>query len=302
MDIKQEAVETQNPPPLKETERFFRILICLWMYEGFLTLRQIRRIAFPNASIHEARKYMAKMFQNGFVNRPDRQSRAAIGEQLYWLSQAGAEKVADRLGIAVSDLKYRRKLRKSLIPHDAQLNDVRLAIEGACEFMGVDILEWRTSQEFWANPIVIQIENEDGKPTKRRVMPDAFFILRVPQQINPKTGEPETLRCLLENDCSSESHSTFTFERLRVALALLRSPQYKQMAGRQSGRWLIVTNSERRMKTMKEYAERDFGEHAQAFWFSTVDRLCSSQQAAISAPVWFRGGWSEPATLLKLQR
>lgn len=298
MDIKQEVVETQNPPPMKETERFFKILTGLWRYEGFLTLRQIHRIAFKNASPHEARKYMAKMFQNGLVNRPDRQSRAAIGEQLFWLSQAGAEKIADRLGIPLSELKYRRKLRKSLIPHDAQLNDIRLDIEGACELMGVEISEWRTSQEFWANPIEIQMDSE-GKPTKRRVMPDAFFILRFPQQINEKTGEPETLRCLLESDCSSESHSTFTFERLRVALALLRSPQYKQMAGRQSGRWLIVTNSERRMATMKEYAERDFGEHAKAFWFSTVDRL--SRGTALTENCWYRGGWKEPATLLKLQ-
>jgi len=301
MDIKQEVVETQNPPPMRETERFYRILFSILRYEGFLTLRQIHRIAFPNASHHEARKYMAKMFQNGYVNRPDRQSRAAIGEQLYWLSKAGAEKVADRLGIEVKELKYRQKLRRSLIAHDAQLNDARLAIEGACELLGVEITQWTSSEMFWRNPIEIQMVNSEGKPTKRRVMPDGFFILQIPWEIDEETNEPKTLRCLLESDCTTEMHPILS-ERLQVALALLRSPQYSQMAGKRSGRWLIVGNSEKRMRTAKENAERAFGTQAQAFWFTSVDQLYLTPQAALTSPIWLRGGWKEPATLLKPQR
>lgn len=296
MDIRHEIVETKNPPPMRETERFYKVLLSIWTHEGFLTLDQIHRLAFPNASHHEARKYMAKMFQNGYVNRPDRQSRAAIGEQIYWLTEKGAEKIADQLKIPLSEVKYRRKLRRSLIAHDAQLNDIRLAIEGACELLDIEIARWQSSEEFWRKPVEILMDNKK-KPTRRRVMPDGFFILRFPQQINKKTGEPEVRRFLLESDMSTESHSTFTFERLHVARKFFHSPQYKQMAGgKSSGRWVIVTRSVKRLRTMKEHVEQDFGEDAQLFWFTVIDRL--TPQTVLTEHIWYRGGWPEPATLL----
>jgi len=207
---------------------------------------------------------------------------------VYWLARRGAAHVAGLHGQTLREFTYRRAPRWAQIAHDLGVNDFRLDVMDACaENEDVSLEQWIPEGEFWAHPDRVEYRLASGQKARRLVRPDGFFVLR--------KGKHHS-RLLLEIDCATEDNPRFAREKVRPGVAYLRSEAYKQRFGYQSGRWLVVTTSERRLRNMKRQTEIAVGRDAQVFLFTTAAKV--TPQSVLTAPIWLRGCDERPSALL----
>lgn len=94
---------------MRLTERDTRILEAIHAYDGILSFSQIQRLFFTGKS--QAEQRLKLLYQNRFINRPDKTERRRIPEMVYWLDQRGAEYVANLQGIPLREFGWRREPR-----------------------------------------------------------------------------------------------------------------------------------------------------------------------------------------------
>ena len=116
---------------MRLTERDKRILEAIHAYDGILSFSQIQRMYFSGKSQTEQR--MKLLYQNGYVNRPDKDQRRRIPEMVYWLDKKGAELVASLHGTTPSEMGWRKEPRWFQVEHDLAVNDFRLDLVEACQ-------------------------------------------------------------------------------------------------------------------------------------------------------------------------
>jgi hypothetical protein len=247
-----------------------------------LGFSQIRRLFFTGKS--QAEERLKLLYQNGYLNRPNRGQRMRMPEMVYWLDRAGAEIVASLTGTPVNKLGWRREPRWFQVEHDLAVNNFRLDLIEACHDDAEISLEvWVPESEFWANPDTIVYTNK-GKEIWRQIRPDGYFMLATPKLY---------LRYLVEIDRSTEDNPRFFREKILPGMAYLNSEEYGDRFGHRSGRWLIVTTTERRLRNMLSQAER---KTKGLFYFTTYDKL--SSKTILHAPIWKREDRKELVPLL----
>lgn len=281
-----QARRPAQPAPMKLTERDSRLLEAVHAFDGVLGDYQIRRLFFTGE--RQARLRLSLLFQHGYLAKPSRMQRASSPCMVYWLARRGAAHVAGLHGQTLREFTYRRAPRWAQIAHDLGVNDFRLDVMDACaENEDVSLEQWIPEGEFWAHPDRVEYRLASGQKARRLVRPDGFFVLR--------KGKHHS-RLLLEIDCATEDNPRFAREKVRPGVAYLRSEAYKQRFGYQSGRWLVVTTSERRLRNMKRQTEIAVGRDAQVFLFTTAAKV--TPQSVLTAPIWLRGGDERPSALL----
>ena len=281
-----QARRPAQPAPMKLTERDSRLLEAVHAFDGVLGDYQIRRLFFTGE--RQARLRLSLLFQHGYLAKPSRMQRASSPCMVYWLARRGAAHVAGLHGQTLREFTYRRAPRWAQIAHDLGVNDFRLDVMDACaENEDVSLEPWIPEGEFWAHPDRVEYRLASGQKARRLVRPDGFFVLR--------KGKHHS-RLLLEIDCATEDNPRFAREKVRPGVAYLRSEAYKQRFGYQSGRWLVVTTSERRLRNMKRQTEIAVGRDAQVFLFTTAAKV--TPQSVLTAPIWLRGGDERPSALL----
>jgi len=271
---------------MKLTERDSRMLEAVHAFDGVLGDYQIRRLFFTGE--RQARLRLSLLFQHGYLAKPSRAQRAGLPCMVYWMARRGAAHVAGLHGQTLREFAYRRAPRWAQIAHDLGVNDFRLDVMEACQAdPDITLEQWIPEGEFWAHPDRVEYKLANGQKARRLVRPDGFFVIR--------KGKHHS-RLLLEIDCATEDNPRFAREKVRPGVAYLRSEAYKQRFGYQSGRWLVVTTSERRLRNMKRQTEIAVGRDAQVFWFTTADKI--TPQSVLTAPIWLRGGDDRPSPLL----
>jgi hypothetical protein len=271
---------------MRFTKRDGLILETIHAFDGMMGEYQIRCLFFRGE--RRAKERLSMLFHNGYLARPDRRRRASISCMVYWLAKRGAEYVAGLSGEDFSEFKYREKPTWLRVEHDLAVNDFRLDVMEACELSPLlELEEWIPQGEFWAYPDTIEYKGNKGRTVKRRIRPDAFFSIR-------RTGYRHLL--LLEIDMATEDNPRFAREKVRPGVAYLQSKAYKRRFGGRSGRWLVVTTGERRMKNMKRQTETTAGRNAGLFYFTTFDRV--KPETLFVAPVWLRGGEDGSSALI----
>ena len=274
-----------DPPPMRLTVRDRRILEAIHAYDGMLSFPQIRRIFFSGKS--QAEQRMKLLYQHRYVNRPDRQERRRIPEMIYWLDKRGAEIVANLEGSPLREFRWRKKPRWFQVEHDLAVNNFRLDIEEACRISkDVELETWVPESEFWAYPDKVTYQYQD-KPATRKIRPDGFFTL-TPGELR--------IRYLLEIDRSTEDNPRFLREKILPGLAYLKSKAYENRFGHRSGRWLVVTTGERRMRNMLRQAHR--ANTKGLFYFTIYDKL--NVETILFSPIWRRVDRDDPVPLLFL--
>jgi hypothetical protein len=269
----------EHPPRHVLTERDKHILLAIYEREGMLTDTQVAALFFD--SLRRAQERLSLLFHNGYVERFDHRERASYGFMGYFLDTLGVEVVAQLKGVLPAELKPRSKTeRTSLIPHDAKLNDVRIAIEQALQSVpGAQLMRWNSSRQFYADHDRIPWIDEQGRKRKPRgIRPDAYFHIQ--------TGERSS-RNLLELDLRTEFNKRFVVEKVLPGLAYVNSPEYKIRFGENKGRWLVVTTGEERMRHMIRMAEAMVGQAAQAFYYTTLAHALEPG-AFFNRPIWHR--------------
>ena len=256
-------------------------------FDGVLSDEQIKRMFFTGMSQLQFR--MRLLYQNGYVARPDRRRRASIPRMVFWLTEHGAAYVAGLSGTPLAEFSYRREPKWLQLTHDLAVNDVRITLMQACQSnLGVVLEEWIPQSHFWAHPDRVEFQLPDGKQEKRYIRPDGYAVV---------THGSYVARLLLELDRATEHNPRFGVEKVIPGIAYVRSDSYRRRFGFNSGKWLVITTSERRLQNMKRACERVAGSGAGLFYFTTLDRVAAD--TIFSSPIWYRGGGEEPIRLLQ---
>jgi hypothetical protein len=272
-----------NPPPMRLTERDRQILEAIHGYDGLLSFPQIQRLFFTGKSQAELR--LKLLYQHHYVNRPNFNERKRLPDMVYWLDRRGAEVLASLNGVPLQEYSWRKEPRWFQVEHDLAITDFRLDLEDACDDDQEVMLEtWIPESEFWAYPDKVSY-SYNGSQMKHNIRSDGFFIL--------STSE-HRYRYLLEIDRSTEDNPRFSREKILPGLAYLKSKAYEERFGHRSGRWLVVTTGERRLRNMLQQARR--ADTKGLFYFTTYDKLNPS--TLLNTPIWLRADRDAAVPLL----
>jgi hypothetical protein len=84
-------------------------------------------------------------------------------------------------------------------------------------------------------------------------------------------------------------------EKIHTGLAWINSREYKRRFGDNTGRWLYLMESERRMRNLQALVGRELGYAAAAFYFATLEQARSGQ--VLTDPIWYHGTSQTPQSL-----
>ncbi len=270
---------------MRFTARDSRILEAIHAFDGVLSDLQIQRLFFTGSSQTQLR--MRLLYQHGYVARPDRRQRASIPTMVYWLTQKGAAYVAGLSGTPIKEFSYRRQPKWMQLRHDLSVNDVRITfLEAGQRVPGMTVENWIPQEVFWASPDRVEFTLPNGKVGRRFVRPDGYAVISQGAYVS---------RLLVELDRATEHNPRFGVEKVIPGIAYIRSESYRRRFGYNSGKWLVITTNDRRLKNLKRTTEVVAGSNAGLFYFTTLERVDAVR--VFSAPIWHRGGEESPVAL-----
>lgn len=270
---------------MRLTERDRQIIEAVHSYDGMLGVSQLQRMFFTGES--QAKQRLMLLYQHKYLNRPDKEQRRRLPQMIYWLDKRGAALIASLNSTPLQEFPWRNEPRWFQVEHDLAVNDFRLDLEEACtQDERVALEQWTPESEFWSYPDKISYTYQN-RELKRYIRPDGFFLLSTPEH---------NLRYLLEIDRSTEDNPRFYREKILPGLAYLKTDAYQKRFGHRSGRWLVVTTSERRLANMLRQATS--AEAKGIFYFTTYQQLNS--QSMLHEPIWRRADRNSPVPLLFL--
>lgn len=284
----------ETPRPMKFTDRDGQILETIHAFEGMMGDYQIERLHFT--SDRQTRERLSILWQNGWLARLHPQIRPSYPCMVYWLGERGAGYIAGLRGQDLKDFKWKEQPRENDITHDLEVNGFRLDVMAACDAQPqFGLVEWVSGYEFFVYPDEITFPGFDGRRSKRRIVPDGYFVL----SFRTTQDKLHRFRFILELDRGTEDNPRFVREKVLPGVAYIKSEAYRKRFGHNSGRFLVVTTSERRLENLKRHTEDALagGKAANVFYFSTLELLEADRlkpHTLLTAPVWYRGGEEQP--------
>jgi len=97
---------------------------------------------------------------------------------------------------------------------------------------------------------------------------------------------------------STHDNPSFGREKATAGFAYIRSAAYKNRFGYNSGRWLIVTTGNVRMKNLVQQTIQSIGSGSKIFLFTTFDQLTGKN--VLAEPIWTQPGSDKPITLFTI--
>ena len=195
-------------------------------------------------------------------------TKAGGKKALYALSPAGAKLV---------DVPYRGPRRRHdevlttdfFVTHQLAINQIYCALKyKPIPILEVKFLQWQSFYE----PL------ESGT----QLIPDGYLEVLTPEK---------TMAAFLEVDLGHEGPSawkTKIFNYLRYAI----SGNFEQRFGQRQFRVLVITDSERRMQSLRATT---LGLTDKVFWFSTLQAV---SRDGFWSPIWLRPNGDQPQSLL----
>lgn len=317
----QKYQRSASPSPMRLQKRDGEIFQAIYHYDGILARRQIKSMFWPRSTIQAMEHRLSLLYHNGFLTWPDTNQRRTkpIPEPVVWLGWRGILHLAGEMEIDVpfpnnpgenqmrllekrlreEGIGWQREPRWSQLGHDIAVNDFRFAIErAAIKWPSVTLERWIPEGDFLREMDTIEFEykDQDGKSKKRRkgVRPDGYFVLL--DHLRQINNSPARARFLLEFDNGNHPLTRFGRDKAVPGAAYIRSREYKQRFGFNSGRWLVVCNGEKRMHNLKARTEKAVGVNASLFLFSTMDQI--EAETVLNMPIWMRGGSNKVISLV----
>jgi hypothetical protein len=307
-----------RPAGMRFQPRDGEVLIAIYTRGGVMAKRQLKALFWADKTDRAMEKRLAKLNRGGYIDWPtlaDWRTKP-IPEPICWLGPEGIRWVAAQRGVELDlppgnhenqlrrlEVKLRergiywlREPRWIQLGHDLAVGDLRLLVETAVSRQpGLELEHWLHEGVFRSRMDVVEYPLPgSGKPAKRGVCPDSYFVLLDTRRA--ARGQQARARFLLELDMATHDNPSFGREKVLPGVQYLLSPQYKARFGDNSGRWLVVTTGPRRLQNLKRQAESVAGKGAAAFYFTTFDQL--HPETIFTGPVWWRGGEETPRPLL----
>jgi hypothetical protein len=312
-----------DPPSMRLVERDDQALEAVQKYDGLLARRHLKELIFPHASVQAMDRRISKLYHNWYLDWPNMEQRRtkAIPEPIVWLGWKGILRIAHQAQVEIDPpssgneaqlrefarqlrevgIRWQREPRWNQLAHDLAVIDFRRIVEKAVTLEpAIELETWIPEGEFLTDMDVVDFKYMDKNGRERRgrkgVRPDGYFSILDLNRLDKKS--PARARFLLELDNATHVHTKFGRDKLTAGMAYIHSREYRARFGSNSGRWLIVSLSEKRMHNLRRLAETSIGENARYFYFATLDRL--TPETLFSGPVWLLGRSPEPTSLLSV--
>ena len=146
--------------------------------------------------------------------------------------------------------------------------------------------------------IEYQVAAGKGKIVKRKkgVIPDGLAV--IVNESHLAQNQPARMRFLVEIDGSTHSNPRFGREKVLAGNAYIKSQAYKARFGANSGRWIVLTGGEKRMRNLMHQTKLVAdGNDAQYFIFTTTDNFFAAKNVLLDA-IWWQVDKEEPISLL----
>ena len=277
----------KRPPKMRLMPRDVEVLKAVYEYR-VMTHTQLTQLVFGNNHPSVATKRLYALYHNGYLERlflPVR-GGVAVSPTLYLLGDKGAQELAlrgDYLNFYWS--KDHLKVGTLFLAHSLAISDFRLKLTLACRAAGIPLLEWRGERELKKDYDKVPIKTASGSTRSVPIIPDGYFVLQ--------TAEGKR-HFALELDRGTMEGKRFR-TKVEGYTAYFESGAYTERFGTKSLRVLTVTESQRRMKNLKNITERAGGKSR--FWFASLDAL--SAQSILFEPAWYVAGRAERHALLE---
>ncbi len=302
-------------------ERDGALLQAIYDNDGVLTRRHIRSLFWNDKTIRPMERRLSKLRHAEYINWPSSIQRKTkpIPEPICWLGWKGILYIAGKSGFEIepptrvnenqlrslqerlrkTGIRWTREPRWQQLEHDIEVIDFRYAVERSIgELTGLSLEDWIPEGVFRSNmdKVDFQFINREGKAQKRSkgVCPDGYFV--IVDEERKAQGKPCRARFLLELDMATHDNPSFGIEKAAAGAAYIHHPSYKVRFGSNSGRWLVVTTGEVRMKNLMRQTLQNTKADSNLFLFSTFERVM--QHNLFNTPIWMKCGETEGSYLI----
>ena len=289
---------------------------------GVMAKRQLKALFWCDKSKRAMEKRLAKLKQNEYLDWPSLEQHRTnpIPEPVVWLDWKGAWYLAGRSGIRVEAMEknnenkkrlFQKNLKKegfswlreprwSQLLHDITVIDIRLTFQRLCTQSDQFSLEaWINETEFRSSMDVVDVlfKTGNGKEITRRkgICPDGMMVLA--DEKRRRLNQPFRARFLLEVDMATHDNPSFGWEKALAGAVYIKSKVYRERFGNNSGRWLIITTGNSRMKHLIKITEEETKGDANLFLFTTFQDFFSGN--ALQEKIWSKCGLNTKVTLFE---
>jgi DNA-binding PadR family transcriptional regulator len=239
-----------------------------------LRREQIQQLFFP--SRNTANERLKRLYQHGFLDRhwlPVVLGQG-MGQAMYTLTEQGRQLVAQQRGVEPKDIPRRPVRQRSslFLAHVLDVNQVRIVFTLATHRLRYTVEQWVTEKDLRSRMVGAQIVPSTGNQRARRVLPDAYFILRL--------GDRRASFCL-EMDRATETRRRWK-HKVQAYLAYVQSGAYTRQFQARSLRILTITQGAKRLAHLKQATEQ-VGDTS-LFWFGQLAQL--TPKTVLTEPIW----------------
>jgi len=288
---------------------------------GVMAKRQLKALFWQGNSQRAMEKRLAKLKAYSYLDWPNLEQRRVNPnpEPIIWLDWRGVCYLSSLTGIKVELPKKmnetgKRKLQKDLkdagfswlreprwsqLYHDLTVIDIHLTFQHYCDQSNMILLEeWVNESEFRSHMDVIEIKykTRSGKTgiKKKGICPDGMMV--IVDEKRRRLNQPYRARFLLEVDMATHANLNFGWEKSVAGSTFIKSKAYRERFGNNSGRWLIITTGETRMKNLMKQTRKMVEEDTDLFLFTTFQDFFSGNP--LQEMIWRKCEMDEQVCLL----
>ncbi len=289
---------------------------------GVMAKRQLKALFWQDKTKRAMEKRLAKLKSYAYIDWASLEQRRVNPnpEPVVWLDWKGACYLASLSGIKVNlpeknNENQKRMLHKNLrmggfswlreprwsqLYHDLTVIDVRLTFQHYCAQFGlIHLEEWVNESEFRSHMDVVDVKFTTRQQKvinkKKGICPDGMLVLV--DERRRRLNQPFRARFLLEVDLATHDNLSFGWEKSLAGSAYIKSKAYRERFGNNSGRWLVITTSDIRMKHLMKQTEKMIHKDADLFLFTTFQDFFSGN--ALQERIWSKCDMDSKVSLLE---
>ena len=271
-------VSPDERPPMALTQRDCDVIRAVNDYRA-VTTEQLEALFFGSRSTAQYR--LSRLFQHEFLDRNFLSvvsGAPGSSRVIYTVGKRGVGVLVEHFGYERNQVRLPKRgtLGWHLIEHLLKVNDLRVMVTLAARAQHWTLETWLDETVFRAKPDYVTVKDKVGRSRREPVFPDGYFVLHTPR------GKA---RFFLEVDRGTELLSKFA-PQIAVYETYVASGQYQERFQAKSLRILVVTTSERRLRSLMRATEQAGGN--QKYWFTTFER--TTTETIFTGAIWQRLG------------
>jgi hypothetical protein len=276
-------VRPKNPGRMYFTESDRAVLRLLYEYR-ILSQRQFERLL--GRSRGTVQQKLIRLYHHRFVERIFPPIKRGMGRSptLYVLDKQGYDALREE-GIEDFSGFPKRDLSSLFLEHTLAINEVRIAINLACQRLGWGVLEWQGENEIKREYEHVIARERGRKQRSIPILPDSYFVIEIP-------GRGKS-HFFLEVDRGTMPQERYK-QKIVGYVAYLNLDIARRRFKAQGLRVLTVTDRPRRFPQLVQTASTVQG-IGNRFWFAQLSAI--SGETVLTESIWRVAGVDASSSL-----